>query len=107
MLQYIQDHCEEEITVSGIAKSAAVSTSECLRCFHSTIGATPIQYVLQYRIQMAAGLLTETDRKIADIGMQCGFQDLSYFARMFRRLKGYTPSEYRKLKKNTSGQGTV
>lgn len=101
MLQYIQDHCEEEITVSGIAKSAAVSTSECLRCFHSTIGATPIQYVLQYRIQMAAGLLTETDRKIADIGMQCGFQDLSYFACMFRRLKGCTPSEYRKLKKNS------
>lgn len=107
MLQYIQEHCEEEITVSGIAGSAAVSVSECLRCFHNTIGVTPIQYVMQYRLQMAAGLLVETEKKIADVGAQCGFQDLSYFARMFRRWKGCTPSEYRKLKQNTSGQGTA
>ena len=102
MLQYIQEHCEEEVTVTGIAESASVSISECLRCFHNTIGVPPIQYVLQYRLQMAAGLLAETDRKIADIGMQCGFQDLSYFARMFRRLKGCTPSEYRKRKRNSN-----
>ena len=102
MLQYIQEHCEEEVTVTGIAESASVSISECLRCFHNTIGVPPIKYVLQYRLQMAAGLLAETDRKIADIGMQCGFQDLSYFARMFRRLKGCTPSEYRKRKRNSN-----
>lgn len=107
MLQYIQEHCEEEITMSQIAESASISASECLRCFHNTIGVTPIQYVLQYRIQMAAGLLAETEEKISDIGMRCGFQDMSYFARVFRRIKGYTPSEYRKVKENTSGQGTV
>lgn len=96
MLQYIQEHCEEEITVNQIAECASISASECLRCFHNTIGVTPIQYVLQYRIQMAAGMLADCDEKISNIGMRCGFQDMSYFARIFRRMKGVTPSEYRR-----------
>lgn len=96
MLQYIQEHYEEEISMCQIAGSADISISECLRCFHDTIGVTPIQYVLQYRIQLAAALLTGTSEKISAIGMKCGFQDMSYFARVFRRSKGMTPSEYRK-----------
>ena len=105
MLQYIQAHCGEEMNVNQIADSASVSVSECLRCFHSTIGVTPIQYVLQYRIQLASGLLISTSQKIADIGVQCGFQDMSYFARIFKKMKGCTPSEYRK--KNNSGQAVT
>ena len=95
MLRYIQEHYGEELTVAAIARSAAVSQSECLRCFKSTIGATPIQYVKQLRIQRAAELLVSTGEKIADIGAACGFQEMSYFARTFRALKGRTPSQYR------------
>lgn len=95
MLRYIQEHYGEELTVAAIARSAAVSQSECLRCFKSTIGATPIQYVKQLRIQRAAELLASTGEKIADIGAACGFQEMSYFARTFRALKGRTPSQYR------------
>lgn len=107
MLNYIEEHEGEEITVEQIADSISVSTSECLRCFHHTIGITPMQYVIRRRIRRAADLLSETEKKISEIGMQCGFQDMSYFARMFRQIKGYTPSEYRKLKQNTSGQETT
>jgi len=96
MLQYIQEHYSEELTSAKIAKSAAISESECLRCFRSMIGTTPIQYVRQVRIQKAAELLTVTQEKIAEIGALCGFQEMSYFARAFRELKGCTPSEYRK-----------
>lgn len=96
MLQYIQARLGEELTLAGIAKSANLSENECLRCFRGMIGATPIQYVKQVRIQKAAELLLSTDRKISDIGMECGFQEMSYFAKTFRALKGYTPSEFRK-----------
>lgn len=96
MLQYIQEHYAGELTLSKIAESAAVSENECLRCFHSIIGSTPIQYVKQVRIQKAAGLLSSTNRKISDIGAMCGFQEMSYFAKAFRELKGCTPSEYRR-----------
>lgn len=96
MLQYIHDHLEGELNTAAIAASAAISESECLRCFRSTIGTTPIQYVRQYRIQRAVQLLLNTRRSVADICAQCGFQDVSYFTKTFRELKGCAPGEFRR-----------
>ena len=96
MLQYIREHYAEELTLAKIAQSAAVSENECLRCFRDMIGSTPIRYVRQVRIQRAAELLLSTDRKISDIGMECGFQEMSYFAKTFRELKGCTPGAFRR-----------
>ena len=98
MLQYIQAHFSEEITLAQIAGSANISKSECLRCFRSVIVSSPMQYVKQLRIQRAAELLRSTDWKISDIGMQCGFQEMSYFAKTFREMKGCTPKGYREQK---------
>ena len=98
MLQYIQSNYAEDLSTENIARSAAISGSECLRCFRTMVGTTPIQYVKQLRIQKAAELLASTDRKIADIGALCGFQEMSYFAKTFRTLKGCTPREYRTRK---------
>lgn len=97
MLQYIQEHYDGELTLAKIAESVNLSENECLRCFRGMIGSTPIQYVKQLRVQKAAELLASTNRKISDIGAECGFQEMSYFAKTFRELKGCTPSEYRKL----------
>ena len=96
MLQYIQLHFSEPVTVSDIAGSALISESECLRCFRSIIGVPPIQYVKRYRVHRAAELLKSTEQGIAEIGDRCGFQDTSYFIRAFREIKGITPGEYRK-----------
>lgn len=95
MLRCVQERYGEALTVAEIAQSAAVSESECLRCFRSMIGATPIQYVKQLRVQKAAELLASTEEKISDIGVKCGFQEMSYFAKTFRALKGRTPTAYR------------
>lgn len=97
MLHYIHEHCADELNTKRIARSAAISDSECLRCFRSTIGTTPIQYVRQYRIQRAAHLLTATQLRIGDICAQCGFQDISYFTKTFREIKGCTPAQYRNV----------
>lgn len=95
MLQFVHDHYAEELNIDQIAASAAISTSEALRCFKTSIGTTPIQYVKQYRVQKAAELLSSTNLKVADIGTRCGFQEMSYFAKTFRELKGMTPSRFR------------
>lgn len=95
MLQYIQEHYNGALALAKIAESANLSENECLRCFRSMIGSTPIQYVKQVRIQKAAELLISTDRKISDIGAECGFQEMSYFAKIFRELKGCTPGAFR------------
>lgn len=95
MLQYIEEHYSDNITINEIAESISLSVSECLRCFHSTIGTTPIQYLKSFRIKKAAELLTNTDMKMVDISIICGFQDMSYFAKTFRNIYGCTPSKYR------------
>lgn len=95
MIKYIDEHYSDNITIDEIAESVSLSVSECLRCFHNTIGTTPIQYLKSFRIKKAAELLTNTDMKIVDIGIMCGFQDMSYFAKTFRNIYGCTPSKYR------------
>lgn len=104
MLQYIHEHYMEELNTTQIAESASISASECLRCFHAMIGTTPIQYVKQYRILCAAELLKSTSMKVVDIGMNCGFQDMSYFSKTFREMRGCTPQQYRKKVKQTANQ---
>ena len=96
MLQFIHTHYSEPITIGDIANCASLSESECLRCFKNTIETTPIQYVKSYRLKKAARLLTNTDEKIIDIGIRCGFQDMSYFSKVFRETYGATPLDYRK-----------
>ncbi len=96
MLQFIHDHCGSELRIADIARAAAVSESECLRCFRSTIGTTPIRYVRDYRIQRAARLLADTSLSVNEIAESCGFQDMSYFAKTFRELRGCSPTAYRR-----------
>jgi len=96
MLSWIHSHFDAEVTTADIAASASVSESECLRCFRATIGTTPIQYLKQYRLRQAAKLLAETQEKISDIAVSCGFQDMSYFTRAFRKTMHCTPTQYRK-----------
>ena len=99
MMRFMQAHYTQELTVAHIAASVSISPSECLRCFHATIGTTPIQYLRQLRVQKAAELLVNTDWKVSDIAERCGFREMSYFTKTFRELKGCTPSAYRERKR--------
>lgn len=96
MLRFIHENFHEDLNTASIAKSAGVSESECLRCFHTIIGTTPIQYLRQYRIQRSAQLLARGRDSVSEIAQKCGFQDVSYFTKTFRELRGCAPSEYRK-----------
>lgn len=95
MLACIHDRYAENLQVDDIAAAASISASECLRCFHETLGTTPVQYLKQYRVRRAARMLASTDLPIAQVGALCGFGDAGYFARVFRAAKGCTPKEFR------------
>ncbi len=99
MLQYIQLHFSEEITIAILSREALLCESEVLRCFHNTVHTTPNQYLKQYRIQKACSMLTDTDYTSLEIALECGFQSSSYFAKTFKEQRGCTPLEYRKAKK--------
>lgn len=99
MLSCIHENYAMELSTRIIAASAAISESECLRCFRSTIGISPIQYLKQHRLRQAAAQLISTSDRISDVAARCGFQDISYFTKSFRESLGCTPTEYR-LKKS-------
>lgn len=98
MLSCIHEHYGSELNTRMIAASAAISESECLRCFRSTIGISPIQYLKQHRLRQAAAQILSTQDKFSDIANRCGFQDISYFTKSFRESLGCTPTEYRNKK---------
>lgn len=96
MLSYIDNNLGEKLSVADIAASASISESECLRCFRDSINTTPIQYLRLHRIQRAAVMLSASEEKISAIAQHCGFDDMSYFTKIFRQIKGCSPSEYRR-----------
>lgn len=107
MLRFIHENLDRPLRTAEIAASAGVSESECLRCFRSVIGTPPVQYLKQLRVQRAAQLLRSTGESAAEIGARCGFQDASYFTKIFRELKGCTPSAYRSRRTKEGGHGKI
>jgi AraC-like DNA-binding protein len=96
MLDYIQCHYTEQIQLQQIADAASVSQRECLRCFKSVIGTPPMQYVINLRIRKAKKLLIETTLSLSEICERCGFQNQSYFTKVFRSITNTSPGKYRK-----------
>ena len=64
--------------------------------FRQLTGRTPIDYLLYYRVECAAEMLCASRDSVTDVALACGFGDVSYFSRVFRRLKHETPGEYRR-----------
>lgn len=100
ILSYMELHYQENITLAMIASHANISESEVLRVFHNVMNTTPMKYLTQLRIQQATTYLTQTDFKISEIMALCGFQDISYFTKVFRQMKGMPPAAFRKLQRN-------
>lgn len=98
MLNCLHQNFDRKLTLEEVAGAANVGKRECLRCFQRTIGVTPIQYLLKYRVRQATHLLSETELPVTEVALRCGFESPSYFSLTFRRLTGQTPLEYRRAK---------
>lgn len=66
------------------------------------MGVSPIQYLINKRIAHAKHLLSTSDMPIAKIATECGYDDPVYFSQVFKRITGYSPTEYRKINKKSS-----
>lgn len=96
MLQYIQGHYSESISLKTLAASAGISRSEAGRCFHRYCMPSPMSYINLYRLQQAQKLLLNSTLSIQQISDCCGFKDSSYFIKVFRNHTAQTPSAFRK-----------
>ena len=97
MLEYIENHFSEKLSIKEIASSANISRSEADRCFQKYYQLSPMRYIIRRRIEYAKLLLRSTSLSVKEIGFQCGFQDTSYFVKTFRKHMLITPSEYKML----------
>lgn len=94
-LRCIEQSADEPLSLTDLARDAAMSPYHFLRTFRSVVGMTPHQFVLRSRLHNAAISLRRSDDSISEIAFASGFNDLSTFNRRFRRLMGVTPSAYR------------
>ena len=93
MLTYIYENYAEPVTLEDIAKSANISRSEAGRCFHTYMECSPIDALIQYRLQMAHRLLSERAQTLEQISYACGFNSVNYFSRQFKKRYGHAPSK--------------
>lgn len=96
MLAYIHQNYMEKISLDDIAEAAFISSRECIRCFRNIIGQSPIEHLIDYRLEVAAELLRDTDTPVTDIGLQTGFSSNAYFGKAFKEKYGTSPAKYRK-----------
>lgn len=99
MLSYIYENYSRTVTLTDIAGAANISRSEAGRCFQSFLGYSPVEALIQYRLQTAQRLLKETTLTLQEISFACGFHSVNYFSRQFRTRYGYSPGKKRSLGK--------
>ena len=99
MLSYIYENYTRTITLADIAGAANISRSEAGRCFQAYLGCSPVEALIQHRLETARHLLQQTTMTLQEISFACGFHSVNYFSRQFRRKYGYSPGEKRGLGK--------
>lgn len=95
ILQYVNQHYQEEITLQQLAELTHFSIRQITRRFKESVRMSVSEYVCSQRMNHARALLTTTDMRIADIALEVGFNNPSYFCEQFHRVMGCTPNQFR------------
>ncbi|MEY8265990.1 AraC family transcriptional regulator [Lachnospiraceae bacterium 64-25] len=108
VLSYINDRYASPICLDELASLVNLNTQYFCRYFKENIGKTTTEYINEVRIEKAAAALLETNDKIITIAQDAGFDNIGYFIRRFRQIKGITPSVYRsEYRKESKSQNNV
>lgn len=94
---YISAHCSDELHLEAVASMSGFSKFYFSRLFKQFTNVSFYKYVNQKRIEKAAEMLTEPNISITNVALSCGFESLSSFIRMFKIVKGCTPTEFRNM----------
>lgn len=100
---YIEKHFDELLTLDILAEMCHGSPFHLQRTFKKITGISPIEYIQQFRVVKAAEQLLQTNQSIKEISTAVGIENPEYFATLFKKKTGFTPTEYRK--KNEMKEG--
>lgn len=96
VLGYIHNRICESIDLEELAQVAHVSKPYLIKLFRQEFGFSPIQYINNKKVERAQLLLYTTNLTIKEVAYTLGFNDQNYFIRMFHKVEGVTPQEYRR-----------
>ena len=94
-VEFIENNYNAPITLGELAKRAGMSRKYFSEYFKKVSGKGPIDFLNCYRVERAAELLVHTGSPVTEIAFECGFNDLSYFIKTFKKQKSTTPARYR------------
>lgn len=96
-VHYIHKHITETIELEKLAEIACLSKDHFIRLFKKGMRTTPLQYINQKKIEKAQLFLITEELTVKEIAFRLAFEDYSYFNRLFKKITGVTPQEYRRL----------
>ena len=95
ILKYVEEHYAEHIAIDDMALLTYYSKSHFMKFFKAHMGVGFIEYLNDYRLTMSELLLRSSDDPVIEIAQKCGFDNLSYFNRIFKRKYGQSPGRWR------------
>ncbi len=98
-IAYVREHYAKEVMVTDVAEYLKISEAYFCRLFKKETGYTFGQYLTNYRVHVAAGLLANFPMKVSEAAEQVGFTDSNYFSTIFKKIMEMSPSEYQEIKK--------
>lgn len=98
-ITFIKQNYKKTITLDDLSRYCCVSKQHLNRCFNNNLNITPMAFVIQYKIFMACSMFKESIHSIKEVSCELGFDNQCYFSKVFKRITGITPSDY-KLKFN-------
>ena len=95
IVAFVNEHYMQELSLDKLSTRFFLSREHISRRFKQEKGMTLSNYVTQLRINQAKRWLSETDEKMYSIALKLGYQDENYFSKLFKKIVGMTPLEYR------------
>jgi len=96
VFNHIKKNISRQIEIDELAQISKLSVSQFERRFKKTMDTTPLKFINKMRIDRATELLIKTHDTLSSISYDCGFFDHSHFTKVFKKIKGKSPSQYRK-----------
>lgn len=100
VIKYIEINLNNELTIPILAEECHLTTSHFSKIFKEETGQSPVNFIRNYRVNLAKSLLISSDKTISMIASECGFEDHFYFSRTFKQITGISPKQYKESLKS-------